>query len=679
MEVAAAAAGKPLTPEEEALRRSTDCVYFLASPLTCKKGNECDFRHSEGARMNPRDCWYWLNGSCLNPKCAFRHPPIDGLFGAPTSGLPPVSAHYGAYNLGKQMVPCYYFQKGNCLKGDRCPFYHGPQTASNDPAEQAAKVSSFPLEPSQAQNNEEAVAPNNSTQQEARMTENRTSIHVSKSGVGATPADVASNALKPGTNFEQAPSNTLAAKKSSTTEDHPMHYQNQVPVEIDPVKDWNQNFEVSPTDYLPQDSREADDILGESSPGFDVLVDNDVDVAEDFARDMYPVEDYEYVTSDFDARAHHESEQFNDGMGVNGRIGQYDGYERKRRRSSSERNLDRHYHPDGRFLHRELDRGEIDGSDLRHQLRRRRINGPSTTISPERANGDRHGRDEPYRERAHGGHHTYRDRYQGPRGSNLSSRLQARIKLPRRSPDRVDTRFEDERDRRRFRDRFSPMRRMDFHGGRHQEAGHNQERGHRKLSELVSTVRHADGLSARRDVVGSTHFAARRNLGEPRKANGLVESEASLDFEGPKPLSVILQRKREAAQGNNYEKFAEVAVTQTGSLDETEKKSCDNVTRFADCKSGSGDEEYKEQDHILVDAHRQSSDHGDKFEAGYAAEVDAEGKQEADDYDQREGESDDYETFEGHDYKSEDENVYQDDEDFDDNDDFARKVGVLLP
>jgi hypothetical protein len=35
---AAAAAGpKPLTPEEEALRRNTDCVYFLASPLTCKK------------------------------------------------------------------------------------------------------------------------------------------------------------------------------------------------------------------------------------------------------------------------------------------------------------------------------------------------------------------------------------------------------------------------------------------------------------------------------------------------------------------------------------------------------------------------------------------------------------------------------------------------------------------
>lgn len=38
------------------------------------QGNDCEYRHSEGARMNPRDCWYWLNGNCLNPKCAFRHP-----------------------------------------------------------------------------------------------------------------------------------------------------------------------------------------------------------------------------------------------------------------------------------------------------------------------------------------------------------------------------------------------------------------------------------------------------------------------------------------------------------------------------------------------------------------------------------------------------------------------------
>lgn len=27
----------PISAEEEALKRNTDCVYFLASPLTCKK------------------------------------------------------------------------------------------------------------------------------------------------------------------------------------------------------------------------------------------------------------------------------------------------------------------------------------------------------------------------------------------------------------------------------------------------------------------------------------------------------------------------------------------------------------------------------------------------------------------------------------------------------------------
>lgn len=46
------------------------------------QGNECDFRHSDNARMNPRDCWYWLNSNCLNPKCPFRHPvcPFPSFF-----------------------------------------------------------------------------------------------------------------------------------------------------------------------------------------------------------------------------------------------------------------------------------------------------------------------------------------------------------------------------------------------------------------------------------------------------------------------------------------------------------------------------------------------------------------------------------------------------------------------
>ncbi|KAL6651825.1 hypothetical protein ACP70R_010750 [Stipagrostis hirtigluma subsp. patula] len=682
---AAAAGAKPLTPEEEALRRNTDCVYFLASPLTCKKGNECDFRHSEGARMNPRDCWYWLNGNCLNPKCSFRHPPIDGLFGAPTPGMPSVSSHYSAYNPGKQMVPCYYFQKGNCIKGDRCPFYHGPQVAGNNPPEQVAKVSSVMSEQPQAQKNENSAEKNNSAQQSAPINE-KSKVTVdwsAKTGVASIPSEGASNAAKP----------RPAVKRSSTAseEDHPVCYQNQLPVESDPIQDWDQNYQMPPTDDLPQTSREADDFLGESSPGFDVLVDNDADGAaylhddEDFGRDMYPVEDYEYAPADFDIQAHHESELFN-GTGEHDLIGQlYDGYERKRRRSSSERSIDRPFHSDRRFLHRETDHGEMDRSDLRHQLRRRRINGSSTPISPER-NGERHWRDDHYRERTYGSHHAPRDRHQGPRGSTLSSRLQGRIKLPGRSPDRVDTRFENERDRRRLQDRLSPVRRPDFHGGRHREAGQYQERSRWRSSELASSIRHVDGYSSRRDAMDSIRFSTPKNIIEPRRANGVVESEASLDFEGPKPLSVILKRKREATVGNNssssYEESAKAATGQPGSLVETENKGYDKIMSSEDYKNRSGDEEYKEEDQIPMEGHWQSSSHGEKFEVEGVTEVDPAGNQEADNYDQREGESDDYETIEGHDYKSEDETAYQDDEDFhdddDDDDDFARKVGVVV-
>ncbi|KAK7292074.1 hypothetical protein RIF29_07739 [Crotalaria pallida] len=106
--------------EQDLMKRHTDCVYFLASPLTCKKGAECEYRHNEVARLNPRDCWYWFNATCLNPTCAFRHPPLDGHTGVPSeptqSSLP----------TNKTTVPCYYFFNGFCNKGDRCSFLHGP-------------------------------------------------------------------------------------------------------------------------------------------------------------------------------------------------------------------------------------------------------------------------------------------------------------------------------------------------------------------------------------------------------------------------------------------------------------------------------------------------------------------------------------------------------------------------
>ncbi|XP_027069237.1 zinc finger CCCH domain-containing protein 32-like [Coffea eugenioides] len=111
--------------EQVLQKKNTDCVYFLASPLTCKKGIECEYRHSEIARLNPRDCWYWLAGSCVNPTCAFRHPPLDGR--TETASESASADHQSAITVNKTNVPCYYYYNGFCSKGERCSFMHGPE------------------------------------------------------------------------------------------------------------------------------------------------------------------------------------------------------------------------------------------------------------------------------------------------------------------------------------------------------------------------------------------------------------------------------------------------------------------------------------------------------------------------------------------------------------------------
>ncbi|PWA43269.1 hypothetical protein CTI12_AA539910 [Artemisia annua] len=114
--------------EEIIIKGFTDCVYFLASPLTCKKGIECEYRHCEVARLNPRDCWYWLSGCCYNPECAFRHPPLDGLQEAYHE--PPNLNNGSALPVDKTNVPCYFYLRGFCSKGDTCSFLHGPAAIS---------------------------------------------------------------------------------------------------------------------------------------------------------------------------------------------------------------------------------------------------------------------------------------------------------------------------------------------------------------------------------------------------------------------------------------------------------------------------------------------------------------------------------------------------------------------
>ncbi|XP_044464733.1 zinc finger CCCH domain-containing protein 34-like isoform X2 [Mangifera indica] len=117
--------------EEEGQKWNTDCVYFLASPLTCKKGIDCEYRHCEIARLNPRDCWYWLAGNCINPACGFRHPPLDGHLTESRSESGPFP-YQSSTPANKTTVPCYFYFNGFCNKGDRCSFMHGSE--GNAPA-----------------------------------------------------------------------------------------------------------------------------------------------------------------------------------------------------------------------------------------------------------------------------------------------------------------------------------------------------------------------------------------------------------------------------------------------------------------------------------------------------------------------------------------------------------------
>lgn len=85
---------------------------------------ECEYRHSEIARLNPRDCWYWLAGSCLNPTCAFRHPPLESRSETSSEFAPPPNK--SAVPVNKTNAPCYYYFSGYCNKGERCLYLHGP-------------------------------------------------------------------------------------------------------------------------------------------------------------------------------------------------------------------------------------------------------------------------------------------------------------------------------------------------------------------------------------------------------------------------------------------------------------------------------------------------------------------------------------------------------------------------
>ncbi|KAJ0971023.1 hypothetical protein J5N97_018982 [Dioscorea zingiberensis] len=751
----AGVAGKPpLTAEDEVVKRNTDCVYFLASPLTCKKGIECEFRHSEGARLNPRDCRYWLSGNCLNPKCPFRHPPLDGLYGIPgTAGAAPPPPQVAApgqalvvqtpsYNSNKQIVPCYYFQKGLCLKGDRCPFMHGPQPTGNPLSQPSTKTSTASTDSPQMTKDPWVVKGCTSQGNTLQKNADRPVEVPSSSANRVTKTETTTNGQAVARNFHYHPQEDTRITKFPNHQSENVHPRPQVikfpnhssenvhhraqptmvPVGSSIDLSRPRNFSSQPATERLKNGRESDPILGRSS-AFNVLLDHNAedsghfDNNNDQGRKLFQgrtrmdyIDDFSYQHLDpkpameFERDQQKSMREYNKHEEISGTHG-WD------RRTSSERVRDKAYNPERRVMQRKGGAEEMNGSDLRHRLlKQRKLNSSRIAVSPD----------------SHGEHHQRNDhRLQGDRQDyhlqgSISNRLQGRITNPRKSPpDRsIDELFDREGDRRRLQSRLSPSRPIS-HQGRHHEGIK------RRPDEILpSDGRRFGDKPVRTEAADPLDFAGPKSLAElkgakasesaqgwqPIKRMGATashehkgrnlekvishsDSEASLSFEGPKPLSTILKRKRKTASENGLT---------SGSRDEFNQSYPEGVHGNSasmvvlsmqidppqHTTSNSGEHEDKMVDNEYEEEEGQiCRDSEELIDGQYSAK-------EIPETEDVMGENIEEQALENSDHRESDnvaakgagckiednDDTYQDadDEDLDDEDDFARKVGLMF-
>lgn len=539
--------------DEETQKRNTDCVYFLASPLTCKKGNECEYRHSESARINPRDCWFWMSGNCLNPTCSFRHPPLDGLPGAASSGIsgaplstssqPPALASLPApVNANKPKVPCYFFNQGFCAKGDKCPYMHGALSGVSLATQKATKVSTaatadpqasakqvvneaenikdgkYSSPPSVANTiqssdpkklqsiNNMSAMPNNfkAVQSSKPMTLQSNNL---KAGQLGNPVGIHSNNVKGvHSNHAMAVHIPPAVKSNSQVRSQPPYSQsNRHSVELDlpemeSTRERTYNAPVprscvrhgQPPDDRLQNGVEHDEWLGESSPGFDVLVDNgpdqlshhedadyrpnhDIEIGRGTVNGRERNKKREFPRFDYDHPSMHERTgysdaeyQYNHGTYDQYKHRGYDHVGRKQLNPFDDRATERSIVRERRSLSNEDDVEQNNIGDLRHRISKRRKFGSAKAVdnSPKRQHLDAQHGDFHHSHRLWDDEHrhhdvTYRDLSQQGLPQN-NRRLHGRIQVEaggfkRDSSENADSDYEGNSER--FRYKSSPGRR----------------------------------------------------------------------------------------------------------------------------------------------------------------------------------------------------------------------------
>ncbi|XP_057494560.1 zinc finger CCCH domain-containing protein 34-like [Actinidia eriantha] len=252
--------------DDELLKRFTDCVYFLASPLTCKKGIECEYRHSEVARLNPRDCWYWLTGSCLNPSCAFRHPPLDAHTEVSSESAP---AHQSTASVNKFSVPCYFYFNGFCSKGDRCSFLHGPPGDATPAWKSSNTPSAVNVAPPPLENKTSAVSDEGSALIETLPNPSEFASKRSMQKQINLKADFCLSSLDNVKDQNDSPQMSASECEEASPVRSDIFLPGRDLIQLESLLSTDQS-----TEELVDGHVEREDYL-ESSPGFDVLVDDD--------------------------------------------------------------------------------------------------------------------------------------------------------------------------------------------------------------------------------------------------------------------------------------------------------------------------------------------------------------------------------------------------------------------
>lgn len=663
----------PPSAEEEALKRNTDCVYFLASPLTCKKGSECEYRHSDVARVNPRDCYYWLHGNCLNPKCAFRHPPLDGVLGTqkptptglsvPTTQTATAPMPHIPNNSTKLGAVCIYFQKGYCLKGDWCPFLHAPPSLNNKAS--IALGTTFTAE-SSAGFKKASSGLDKSVQE-------RNSLPVN---VAKTVKDIPQGKQTVEKPAPAALRNELAVNRrvpqTSGVVEFPGY--KRAPYASNGIQEnWTGHVQQSHLFDEPElNSKDADELSREPSPGFDVLVDDENRESEYYpGDDRYGMSmeheggneyDIDHAT-DYNMIAAVDDERYQDSLG-------YDSHERHRgqhpwdhRRGSSERmsgvsHLERRSYDTGDNL------TQADQFDLRHRLsKQKQSNGLRSVINHE------HVRDHQVGDRNYKG--LRRDeKHISVRENTRSSRLQGRITLPGADRTRISGRLSPVKtnipsNQGRIRDRIKGRVDEAFNnGGKNLRGLHIRDAAIDNITDFAGPKSLAELKNKKNDGPIRQHTTEQQSLGKRKKSvvGDYQQSENSVSFEGPKPLEEILKRKR--------------GETTAPTTTEAENQDMD-VIKIEEPDSTYGEENIEAAPNSMLHSFES------KIEAEDGAHPEDGVGQESEAYDQG-GEEDDYEQVAGEDgedpyaFDGENEDAAGEyiDED-DDDDDFAKKMGIM--